>query len=614
MSVLSWQQLSWSPGELLATWLLGLGYDVAAGIFFLAPLGFLLFLLPTSWLVRKRGRYLVGFLTGFISFLTVFAAISLVLFWQEFHTNFNFIAVDYLIYTTEMIGTIVQSFNMVLVVPCILLGTYFVTSLQLSFLPRQLDKYADKSWGSVLTGLVALVVLPVLVGSLVRDEWRENISSNNYNVEIAGNGAACFMHAFFHNELDYNRFYAVRDEKQVLNDLRSYLQTGNATFHNAEDVTRRVQNHSRLSVDRPNVVIITVESLSASFCGAFGAEQSWTPSLDELTKEAYIYTNMYATGTRTVRGLEALSLAVPPTPGQSILRRPNCNDMNSLGNIMNGAGYQSDFIYGGYGYFDNMNEFFSTNGYTIKDRESIPEEEIFNETIWGVADEILFSQVLKSMDEHYQAGQPALEMIMTTTNHRPFIFPEGRIDDKYQGIREGACRYTDWAISDFLKRAQSQPWFDDTIFVIVADHQANVAGKTSLPVNKYHIPCIIYSPKLVAPGKNDRLISQSDLAPTLLGMLGISYDSRFLGRDIAQVKPGDEHVFISTYQSIGYIQGDELVVLEPGKKVKTYHIDDWQTSRYTPVANKENLTNAAITWYQGASYLFKNGLLKSVQD
>ena len=96
-------------------------------------------------------------------------------------------------------------------------------------------------------------------------------------------------------------------------------------------------------------------------------------------------------------------------------------------------------------------------------------------------------------------------------------------------------------------------------------------------------------------------------------MLGISYVSRFLGRDIAQVAPGDEHVFISTYQSMGYIKGNKLVVLEPGKKVKTYRIDDWQTSKYTQIDNQENLTDAAITWYQGASYLFKKGLLKRVQ-
>ena len=328
----------------------------------------------------------------------------------------------------------------------------------------------------MLVSMVVLFGIPFMVAGYVRDDWREAVSSNNYNKEISGNGAACFIHAFFHNELDYNRFYAVRDEKQVLQDMRSSLAAKNSIFKNTEDVTRYIENQQNLAVAKPNIVIVTVESLSASFCGAFGAETSWTPYLDALTKEAYIYTNMYATGTRTVRGLEAISLAVPPTPGQSILRRPNCNDMNSLGNIMDSAGYQSDFIYGGYGYFDNMNEFFSTNGYTIKDRESIPEQEIFNETIWGVADEILFSQVLKSMDEHYQAGQPALEMVMTTTNHRPFIFPEGRIDDKFQGIREGACRYTDWAIYDFLQRAKEKPWFEDTIFVIVAFNQPKRLG------------------------------------------------------------------------------------------------------------------------------------------
>ena len=123
--------------------------------------------------------------------------------------------------------------------------------------------------------------------------------------------------------------------------------------------------------------------------------------------------SMLATGTRTVRGLEAISLAVPPTPGQSILRRPDFDNLATFGGVLDQNGYKSDFVYGGYGYFDNMNDFFSSNGYTIKDRVSIPKEEIFNDTIWGVADEILFTQVLKSMDEHYTNTEPAFEMVMT---------------------------------------------------------------------------------------------------------------------------------------------------------------------------------------------------------
>lgn len=227
-----------------------------------------------------------------------------------------------------------------------------------------------------------------------------------------------------------------------------------------------------------------------------------------------------------------------------------------------------------------------------------------------MADETLFNQVLKALDDHAAKGEPAFEMVMTTSNHRPFIFPKDRVQAK-QGVREGGVRYTDWAIHDFLKKAESRPWFDNTVFVIVADHQASAAGKTALPVNKYHIPCLVYAPALIAPAVNDRLISQMDLAPTLLGMLGISYTSRFMGRDIAAVPAGQERAFISTYQTLGYVEGDRLVILKPGKKSAVFRIADWNKSRYEKLPPDPALEARAIAWYQGASELYQNGGLQN---
>lgn len=151
-------------------------------------------------------------------------------------------------------------------------------------------------------------------------------------------------------------------------------------------------------------------------------------TLGALAADAFAFRRMYATGTRTVRGLEAISLSVPPTPGQSILRRPDNDHLQTLGSILAGQGYACDFVYGGDGFFNNMNNFFSRNDYTIKDRATIPSNERSSapETVWGVADEVLYTQVLRSLDEHAAAGEPAFEMVMTTSNHRPFTFPRGR--------------------------------------------------------------------------------------------------------------------------------------------------------------------------------------------
>ena len=239
-----------------------------------------------------------------------------------------------------------------------------------------------------------------------------------------------------------------------------------------------------------------------------------------------------------------------------------------------------------------------------------PANNIFNETTWGVADEIAFDVVLNECDKSYKSNKLFFNHIMTVSNHRPYTYPENRIDipPTTQSI-QGAVKYTDYAINKFLKDASQKPWFDNTLFVIVADHCSKSAGKTDLPPNRYHIPCFIYAPSLVLPKLEDRLTSQIDLAPTLLGLMNLNYTSRFLGYDIYKVPVGNCRAFISTYQDMGYLKNDTLVILSPQKKVNMYKTD-LLTGTNKKIALSEHLKNEAIAWYQGASFLFKNNSYK----
>ena len=320
-----------------------------------------------------------------------------------------------------------------------------------------------------------------------------------------------------------------------------------------------------------------------------------------------LFTQLYASGTRTVRGLESLSLAIPPTPGQSIVKRPDNEGLFSLGSVFESKGYRIQFIYGGYSYFDNMGYFFANNGYQAIDRDAINPKDIHYENIWGVADEDLFTLSLKELDKNYQDKKPFFSHIMTVSNHRPYTYPEGRIDIPSHSGREGAVKYTDYAIGRFIKEAQQKPWFKQTIFVIVADHCASSAGKVELPVDKYHIPMIIYAPGMVKPQRFEKLTAQIDIAPTILGMLNFKYRSKFFGYDIFRLEEGRERVFISTYQSLGFIKNKQLYILQPNKKLSAY-MSNFETGDTKAIAINPELRKEAISYYQQASYLYQNHL------
>ncbi|MEO5682032.1 MAG: sulfatase-like hydrolase/transferase [Chitinophagaceae bacterium] len=588
--------------------LTGLLYDIIVASFFAFPVAIYCWLMKDSWYRKKWQKPVLYILFIIAIILIVFNAIAEFVFWDEFKSRFNFIAVDYLVYTNEVMNNIIESYNMPLVIGGLLIAG------ALLFWP--IKKWVDASLKTSMrfkqrSIFFFLYLLIPLAGYFFVGNTFKNSSSNRYVNELGGNGMYEFGHAFWHNELDYTTFYASRKDTASFRLVRRLLQQDGARFAdgNLFSTERSIQPDS--AAKKLNIVLISVESLSATFLKHFGSTENITPFLDSLVSKSLFFEHFFASGTRTVRGLEALSLAIPPTPGQSIVKRmPTRRDMFSMGNVLKQKGYDTKYIYGGNAFFDNMGAFFGDNGYAIVDQGDIPAAAIHHETAWGVADEDLFTQAVKEMDKSYAAGKLFFHHIMTVSNHRPYTYPEGRIDiPPSKQVREGAVKYTDWSIGRFLDAAQTRPWFANTIFVIVADHCAKVAGKTEIPVMDYHIPCWIYAPGIITPRIEERLTAQIDLAPTVLGLLNLNYQSKFYGFDILKLEPGKERLFMGTYQNIAYARNNKMVILSPQQKIDMFSVD-FVTGLQTKIPLEDSMVNEAIAYYQTASYLFKKGLYK----
>ncbi len=445
-----------------------------------------------------------------------------------------------------------------------------------------------------------------------------NLADKYYN-EIAKNGVYQLFSAYRNNEIDYQSLYETIGTENAIAELRRSIakQEPNSKFVSDDSLARIIAKNHPGEEKKYNVMFVAIESFSADFMGSFGNKENITPNLDELATKGLFFTNLYATGTRTVRGLEALSLSIPPTPGNSIVRRPNNENLFNISSPFNERGYESKFIYGGFGYFDNMNYFFAHNGFEIIDRSNFSNEEINFSNAWGVSDEDLFIKTIKEADKSYQNHKPFFNFILTTSNHRPFTYPEGKIDINPKTSRNGAVKYTDYSIGKFLEMAKSKPWFDNTIFVFVADHCAGSAGNTDLPIWRYQIPAIFYAPKIIKPQKLNMIASQIDLAPTLFGLMNFSYKSKFFGTDvIANQNNLDRHVFISTYTDLGYFEDEKLYMLEPVKKKRFFNVKilkcGWNGSQEIESKDyEEDELKEVIAYYESASYLFKNGKLKN---
>ena len=608
----SYEVVDWSFWKFVGAFLCGLVYDSITASYCSIPVLLYLLVVPDAIFKTYIHRGLALAFHFVLIYSLLFDAVAEWFFWEEFGVRFNFIAVDYLVYTKEVIGTIRESYPL----PLIFAGLFMVTAVLflVFYRIRWVNfwfTYGISRKNSLAYG-VGLLLFPLLA-TLAVDNRMVPGFGNNYNRELARNGVYSLFAAFRNNELDYDAFYVTEHVAQDFRRLKAVLKSDDATFLSEEptDITRLVKHEGEPK--RCNVVQITVESLSSEFLGVFGNPKKLTPNIDALAREGLFFTNFHATGNRTDRGMEALTLSVPPTPGRSIVKRPHNERLFSLGSIFKSKGYDATFIYSGYGYFDNMNYFFGSNGYKVVDRASVSKEDITFANIWGACDEDLYNWVLKEADASYAKGRPFFHFVMTTSNHRPYTYPEGRIDIPSHSGREGAVKYTDYAIGQFIAKAKGKPWFDNTIFVIVADHCASSAGKTELPIKKYEIPLIIYNPKLLAPRCIDTLCSQIDYPPTLLGLLNWTYKSRFYGKDILHMKPEEERALIANYQSLGLMEKGELAILRPIRKSAIYHYDR-RTGLSWPDAINETIIMEAVSYYQSASYLFSHHLNTEIKD
>ena len=566
----------------------------------------LMLFLPKQRLKIRNSLY---FTTLFLYvLLIIFNAVSEYFFYNEFGVRYNFIAVDYLIYTTEVIGNIMESYPIIPLFTAIFVVTglatwwiYKKTKDSLLQLPNLVQKFT------------LLGVFAVLLAISLSFAEKINLKKGNiFQQEIAANGMVKFYEAFSNNTLDFFTFYPTVDQKTA--EKNTLLPLGTTTLN-------RTITSEKPELQK-NVVLISIESLSAAYMKAYGYEESVTPFLDQLAQKSLFFTNLYATGNRTVRGLEALTLCIPPTAGESVIKREKENKNKfTTGSVFKSKGYSVKYLYGGYSYFDNMKDFYAGNGYEIVDRDNFTPEEITFANVWGVCDEDMAKKAISEMNKDYKAGKPFFHHWMTVSNHRPFTYPEGKIDIPADSkSRKGGVKYTDYSIMKFFEMAQKQPWFKNTVFVIVADHCSSSAGKTELPMDKYRIPAMIYAPEFVAPQKFSQVTSQIDVMPTVLGLLNFKYQSKFLGQDVFS-KNFVPRAYIATYQDLGFIKDNYLTVISPTKNIKQYQLVQKPNTNTTTEFNiyytenllqdnpRKDLVDQTISNYQSTSFWLKNKML-----
>ena len=380
--------------------------------------------------------------------------------------------------------------------------------------------------------------------------------------------------------------YAELPRAHVIERVRRETGLPASAFTRDDLPTRHRQATAHPRARPLNLVIVLEESLGAEFVGALGG-LPLTPNLDRLAREGLWFERLYATGTRSVRGIEAVAAGFPPTSAVSTVKLAKSQrDFFTLASFLKPHGYESTFFYGGESHFDNMRGFFMGNGFDrVVEQKDMPANAFI--ATWGASDGDLFERAHQHFSQQ-PADKPFFALVFSSSNHAPFEFPDGGFElyEQPKNTVNNAVKYADHALGGFFEKAKKSRYWDNTLFLVVADHNSRVYGPSLIPIERFHIPGLILGGAVRSPERIATVASQLDLAPTLLSMMGLSGEVPLTGRDLSdpaqRARPGRAIMQFDKIQA--YMEGSAVAVLQPDTAPRLMSYTDGQL-RDSPGSN-----------------------------
>ncbi|WP_296145485.1 LTA synthase family protein [uncultured Flavobacterium sp.] len=576
---------------------------------------YLLFL-PVLLLVFLPNKILPkiqGFINGyFIFFLSILFLLELATpdFIHEYDTRPNKLFLDYLIYPKEVMGTLFKSYLPSIIITIILMSgfVFLLIKFRKKLFAIQFENYKTKL---MLFPLVAFLLFFGARSSLT-SKRPINASNAVFSMDQLTNclGLNSFYTVAFaaysmKNETNSEKMYGKMDSEEAIKRVKKYMAVDAADFTDKDIPFLHVQESDTAVANPYNIVIILEESLGAEYVGSLGG-LPLTPEFDKLTSEGTLFTNLYCTGTRSVRGIEAVITGFLPSPSESVVKLGNSQEnFYTIASLLKQKNYATSFIYGGMANFDNMGSFFNGNGFDkIVDEDDFePSKSVFHGT-WGWSDE----DVMAKANDYFKSlgKKPFVSLIFSSSNHEPFEYPDGKIKqyDSQKNTVNNAMKYADYSIGKFFELAKKEDYYKNTIFLVIADHNTRTYGKHLVPIHKFHIPALIIGPGIPKGKKYEELCSQIDIQPTVLGKIGIKTENPMPGRNLFALPKATKGRAIMQFHDINAFRvDDQVVIMQPNKKPLQFHVKN--DTIFTPVKLDEELAKDALAHVASASYMYK---------
>ena len=374
-----------------------------------------------------------------------------------------------------------------------------------------------------------------------------------------------------------NIWKATLPQDQAQSTVRDMLLTPHDTLVDDDTaaVRRNFQPPQANTLPIKNVVVILMESFAGHSVGALGAEGNITPYFDKLAQEGLLFDHFFSSGTHTHQGMFATMGCFPNLPGfEYLMQTPEgSHKLSGLPEMLSAArGYDDVYVYNGDFAWDNQSGFFSNQGMTTFIGRNDYVNPVFSDPTWGVSDQDMFNRGNEELAKRGAAGKPFYALLQTLSNHVPYALPAELPVDKVTGrgsldLHLTAMRYSDWALGQFFEKARKEPYFKETLFIVLGDHGfGNEQQITEMDLGRFNIPLLLIGPGIQEKfGKvNHTVGSQPDVVPTIMGRLGGASQHQCWGRDLLNLPAGDPGFAVikpsGSEQTVAIVKGDRILV------------------------------------------------------
>lgn len=552
-----------SASDIFSAFIMGVRFDIViSGYLLVLPYLVLtiMFLINRRSLIVTRTVFYFVFAVFTVSFLVCAADIP---YFNQFFSRFTISAFQWFDSPVFVFRMIVEEpAYWIFILPFVILTLIFYRLLSLAFAGFEQSQVTERPL--VFKVLISLVFLGVMFagarGRLAKKSpikvGTAYVTDNAFLNQLGLNPVFTLMQSFFENLDKRNQAIRLADEIVAINKVQQYLGIEPANPY--YPLYRRVVPDTFADV-KPNVVIVIMESMAASKMKRNGETGNLTPFLDSLAMNSYYFDSIYSAGIHTFNGIFSTLFSYPAIFRQQPMRESRILKYNGLSNTLKKLGYSTTYITTHDGQFDNVEGFLSTNDFDqIITEDDYPSDEV--KTTLGVPDDYMFRYSIPVLNSLHRKGKPFLTVFMTASNHGPYYLPE-YYKPHSDEIRNQMIEYSDWSLRQFIRLAEKQEWFSNTLFVFVADHGIHKKRSYDISLEYHHTPLIFYAPHLLPESRIYNCIGgQIDVFPTIMGILKQPWINNTSGIDLLKEKR--PFIMVNSIDNFGVIGKEFFLIVK----------------------------------------------------